>query len=222
MHIMPGGRAVVGKMVGMEEIAPRFAERAVELLVRGEVAASLSLCLGGTRKYPDYATGYWILGRCYEDLGKPDDAAAQFLRVNQLVPGLKEVGEALRRVSGEESQKGPSTPGKEESSIDFMLRQLQRVKQGRDRLGSSRSPEGARTQSPEATPSQDSRGSDGEVPQRMTVTLAEIYAQQGEYRAAVAAYRLLMQQRPGEAGRFRERLEVLEKLLQGVDKLGEA
>ena len=46
--------------------------------------------------------------------------------------------------------------------------------------------------------------------------------QQGEYKEAVAAYRLLIEQRPDEAGRYRERLTAVEKLLQGVDKLGEA
>jgi len=53
-------------------------------------------------------------------------------------------------------------------------------------------------------------------------TLAEIYASQGRYREAIEAYNRLAQQRPADAGRYRERLAELEKLLQGIDKLGEA
>jgi len=56
----------------------------------------------------------------------------------------------------------------------------------------------------------------------LTATLAEIYTQQGEYKEAAEAYRLLIQQRPDEAGRYRERLAAVEKLLEGVDKPGEA
>jgi tetratricopeptide (TPR) repeat protein len=53
----------------------------------------------------------------------------------------------------------------------------------------------------------------------VTVTLAEIYAKQGEYREALEAYRKLLQQCPDEAGRHAVRIAELERLLQGADKL---
>ena len=53
----------------------------------------------------------------------------------------------------------------------------------------------------------------------VTVTLAEIYAKQGDYREAIEAYRKLIEQRPEDAGRHAVRLHELEKLLQSADKL---
>ena len=44
----------------------------------------------------------------------------------------------------------------------------------------------------------------------VTVTLAEIYASQGEYSAAIDAYRRLSQQRPAEARRYERRIGELE------------
>ena len=48
----------------------------------------------------------------------------------------------------------------------------------------------------------------------VTATLAEIYANQGEYDEAIEAYRALIQQRPGSAGRYQRRLAELEELKQ--------
>lgn len=207
-------------MADGEKIVPRFAVRVAELLARGEVAAALSLCLSGTKKYPEYATGYLLLGRCYEKLGRPPEAVTQFQRVDRLVPRLDCVADALRRLSGGNATPGPAAAGQGETSIDFMLRQLQMAKPRRGMATPAATAEEDRTPAPE-TPQEPTKR-EGSAPHFMTVTLAEIYAQQGEYRAAVEAYRTLMEQRPDDAGRFRERLEALERLLQGVDKLGEA
>jgi cytochrome c-type biogenesis protein CcmH/NrfG len=46
----------------------------------------------------------------------------------------------------------------------------------------------------------------------VTVTLAEIYAAQGQFREAIAAYRKLMERRPDDAGRFGQRIVELEDL----------
>jgi pentatricopeptide repeat protein len=53
----------------------------------------------------------------------------------------------------------------------------------------------------------------------VTVTLAEIYAKQGDYREAIEAYKKLIEQRPEDTGRHAVRMNELEKLLQGADKL---
>ena len=45
----------------------------------------------------------------------------------------------------------------------------------------------------------------------VTATLAEIYASQGEYQAAITAYRRLREQHPEEAGRFGRRIAELEE-----------
>ncbi|MCC6398086.1 MAG: tetratricopeptide repeat protein [Bacteroidetes bacterium] len=222
MRSLPAGRAPASDMADGEKIVPRFGVRAAELLARGDVAAALSFCLGGTKKFPEYATGFLLLGRCYEKLGRPLEAATQYQRVDQLVPGLACVAEALRRLSGGDASPEPGAAGPGETSIDFMLRQLQMAKprKGIAAPAAMLNEDAAHSFPPETPP--DRPGREGSTPHFTTVTLAEIYAQQGEYRAAVEAYRTLIQQRPDDAGRYRERLEALERLLQGVDKLGEA
>ena len=184
-------------------IGPRFAERAADLLDRGDVPAALSLLLAGTTLYPAYATAHLLLGLCYERLGKKQEAGQRFNRVRHLVPGLP-------------GRAGVSTHGEDdESGVDFMLRQLEHVKVRPDPVTAV--PADHEQQQDIVAPDK----ADATVP-IVSATLAEIYAQQERYREAVDAYSRLVQQRPAEAGRYRERLEELERLLKGVDKLGEA
>lgn len=213
-------------MPGGEHTAPRFAERAVELLEKGHTTAALSLCLGGTTAFPDYATGYWVLGRCYEMMGRPEEAASRYRQVDRMLPGLEAVAEAMRRVGSPAATATPAPGAEGESGIEFMLRQLQSAKQRGLQISPSTQPERKRESDAGATWSDghgetDAEGKTKDAP-IVTATLAEIYVQQGEYKEAVAAYRLLIEQRPDEAGRYRERLTAVERLLQGVDKPGEA
>jgi thioredoxin-like negative regulator of GroEL len=97
-----------------------------------------------------------------------------------------------------------------------MLRQLSHVKLRPDVAPVERA-EG--TAAPEGV--QEHASEDAAVP-IVSATLAEIYAGQGRYREAMEAYSRLAQQRPAEAGRYRERIAELEKLLQGVNDLGQA
>ena len=211
-------------MPGGEHTAPRFAERAVELLENGHTTAALSLCLGGTTAFPDYATGHWVLGRCYEMMGRPQEAALRYRQVDRMLPGLEAVAEAVRRVGSPAATPAPTAEG--ESGIEFMLRQLQSAKQRGIQISPSTQPEKPQSTDIGAAWSDDRGETDAEGKTKdapiVTATLAEIYVQQGEYKEAVAAYRLLIEQRPDEAGRYRERLTAVERLLQGVDKLGEA
>ncbi|CAG1001059.1 hypothetical protein ANRL2_04033 [Anaerolineae bacterium] len=193
-------------MAGGTDIEPRFAERAAGLLDRGDVPAALSLLLAGLKQYPGYATAHVLLGRCYERLGKAQDAAHQFVQARRILPGLSHVGAE------------PQQDGGPESGVEFMLRRLPHVHVRPD----------AGTTEQSGTPSAGEEpgvragaGTDAALP-IVSATLAEIYADQGRYREAVEAYNRLAQQRPADAGRYRERLAELERLLQGVDKLGEA
>jgi len=226
MHLLPGGGPPAGDMASGEHIAPRFAERAAELLEKGRVAAALSLCLGGTTKFPDYAGGRWVLGQCYEMLGKPHEAMVQYQHVDRLLPGMEQVAKALRRVGGASLPSGKAQGTESENEIEFMLRQLQSAKQ-QGSLTPVPPPEGDNGSTEvDAKPSDARTGQMSAIRAEhfpiLTATLAEIYTQQGEYKEAAEAYRLLIQQRPDEAGRYRERLAAVEKLLEGVDKPGEA
>lgn len=184
----------------MASFDPRFAERAAALIDRGEVVTALSLLLTGVKAYPSYATGYILLGRCYDLLGKPRDAVRQYMTARQLVPGLP----AVQLAAG----------GDAENGVDFMLRQLQQAKV-KGEMGAGGPPEAAGDREPPVP----------EYPVGspiVSATLAEIYVQQGRYREAVDAYSRLIEQRPAEAGRHRDRLAELQKLLEGVDEPGEA
>jgi len=199
-------------MEGEEEHSPRFAERAVECLARGETAEAKRLCQTGVERFPWYATGHLVLGRCCETAGHYRAAAGCYRQVLQILPGLVAAEEALARVSGR--------PDEGESGVDFLLRQLGQVKRpppGTEDTGSGRG--GA--ERPEKTGVGGTGRPEGRGEQIVTATLAEIYARQGEYREAVESYRMLIRQRPGDAGRFRERLAELERLLQGAHKLGQ-
>ena len=212
-------------MAGGAEIEPRFAERAAGMLDRGDVPAALSLLLAGMKQYPGYATAHVLLGRCYERLGKAQDAAHQYAQARRILPGLSPVGAVPRE------QDGP------ESGVEFMLRQLPHVHLRPDAraseqggvsssgeepgVGRGAGLQGQDSQSPADDHHGRENGADAALP-IVSATLAEIYADQGRYREAVEAYNRLAQQRPAEAGRYRERLAELERLLQSVDKLGEA
>ena len=211
-------------MAGGTDIEPRFAERAAGLLDRGDVPAALSLLLAGMKQYPGYATAHLLLGVCYERLGKAQEAAHQVAQARRILPGLSHVGGA------------PQERGGPESGVEFMLRQLPRVNlrpdvRATEESGSSSTDvdrgagtglQGQGALSPADDDHHDrENGADAALP-IVSATLAEIYADQGRYREAVEAYNRLAQQRPADAGRYRERLAELERLLQGVDKLGEA
>jgi tetratricopeptide (TPR) repeat protein len=199
-------------MEGEEERSPRFAERAVACLVLGETAEAERLCRAGVERFPWYATGHLVLGRCRETAGRYRAAAGCYQQVLQILPGLTLAEVALARVSGR--------PDEGESGVDFLLRQLGQVK---------RPPPGTEESGPgkgEILPAGKAEDGNAGRPEArlgkiVTATLAEIYARQGEYGEAVEAYRMLIRQRPVDAGRFAERLAELERLLQGAHKPGE-
>ena len=195
-----------GNVAGGTDIEARFAERAAGLLDRGDVPAALSVLLAGMKQFPAYATAHVLLGRCYERLGKAQDAEQQFAQARRILPGLSGIGAVVQPKEGAES------------GVDFMLRQLPHVKVRPDAGAQGHTPSPS-MQEDQGAPGES--GTDAALP-IVSATLAEIYADQGRYREAVEAYNRLAQQRPADAGRYRERRAELERLLQGVDKLGEA
>jgi tetratricopeptide (TPR) repeat protein len=200
-------------MEGEEVCSPRFAERAVACLALGETAEAERLCEAGVERFPWYATGHLVLGRCRETAGRYRAAAGCYHQVLHILPGLTLAEVALARVSGR--------PDEGESGVDFLLRQLGQVR---------RPPPGTEENGPdkgESVPAGRVEGGNAGRPEVrlgkiVTATLAEIYARQGEYGEAVEAYRMLIRQRPVDAGRFAERLAELERLLQSAHKPGEA
>lgn len=192
-------------MDGGEDISPRFVVQATALLAAGNIDSAVEACRAGIARYPWYATGYWVLGKCYEAQGNLAAAGEQYGEVAARLPGVPSVTNAVARTRVPGSAPAVRGP-KEETDVDALLRRLQEAKRP------------IPTASGADTPFVDMSTPHGESA-IVTVTLAEIYAKQGEYREALEAYRKLIQQRPDEAGRHTVRVAELERLLQGADKL---
>ncbi len=210
-----------GRTVGK---SPEFAHFAKEYLESGQVQRALEICLEGTAEFPWYGTGALILGRCYDALGRTVEAMLAYRRALKAVPDSLLVQGLLKSAEEREQQafeayaenqarllkaKKETTTfesyvsegGEEsESSMEFLVRQLQGAKrivpQGPEASG------GEEQALPSETP----------ATRIVTATLAEIYANQGQYREAIKAYRTLCEQRPEEAHRYEKRLADLEEL----------
>ncbi len=203
--------------------SPWFARVAADLLDSGNIKEALRICVEGTRVFPRYTTGRLMLGRCYEALGSHVEAVLEYTRVLEVFPDNPLIRELLDRAEG-----------REEQGFDAFVAEQQARLQGRkDRLtfedyvgnpgaGGDQSVEQIIQQlegAPRRIPVQDAFPAPeggNEIPASparfVTATLAEIYANQGEYDEAIEAYRTLAAQRPGSAERYQKRLAELEEL----------
>ena len=70
--------------------SPRFARLADLHLKRGRIERALELCQKGCASFPDYATGFIVLSKCYEQRGALEEAReamGQALRLDPENPG---------------------------------------------------------------------------------------------------------------------------------------
>lgn len=202
-----------------------FARIGGELLERGDAAGGMRVCAAGIERYPWYATGHVVLGRCLESLGRTSEAVIAFRRALVVFPDATMIRRALKDAEKREQQEfgayiskqRPETTSigltfeeyirgtsvQEEGSAGFLQKQAlsaRHEEETRPAAGASEPPE--------------IPGIPDEPEKIVTVTLAEIYATQGEYREAIDAYRVLKTRRPAEAGRFDERIRELEELAE--------
>ena len=69
--------------------SPFFARLADLYLKRGKAESALEICLQGCQDFPEYATGFLVLARCYEAsgaVGEARDALDQALRIDPVNP----------------------------------------------------------------------------------------------------------------------------------------
>jgi tetratricopeptide (TPR) repeat protein len=210
---------------------PEFAHHAADLMAEGRIEEAAEVCRTGIRMFPWYATGFLLLGSCYEIQGKPAEASEEYRNALQIHPDnyvLHRLLAALERqivrpeiappepppqsaplqvaeepvaVVEDVQTPEPEAAAKEtdENGVEFLIRRLQEAKTAPAvAVPSSLEKEGGRG----ATSSS----------RIVTVTLAEIYAHQGEYAEAARAYRRLIEQRPDETERFEKRALELEEL----------
>jgi tetratricopeptide (TPR) repeat protein len=204
--------------------SPSFARLASYYLQEGNIQQAVDLCVEGLKLYPAYATGHLVLGKCYEAMGRHIEAMLAYRRVAKALPDNPVVQALLKTVEAHEQdafkafaedrtrklkdrkdsitveQYTAEEATEKESTVDFLLKRLQDVKRSTPRP----EPEERRQEEPPAAPPSG--------PKIVTATLAEIYANQGEYREAIEAYRKLLGQRPVDAERYAKRIAQLEEL----------
>ena len=64
-----------------------FAHKAFRLLENNQPEKALALCENGVKRFPFYAEGHFILGKCYQYLKKIDDAKEEYDRTLVYMPG---------------------------------------------------------------------------------------------------------------------------------------
>jgi tetratricopeptide (TPR) repeat protein len=204
--------------------SPSFARLASYYLGEGQHQKALEICQEGLKHFPEYATAHFVLGKCYEAMGRNIEAMLEYRRTLKAMPDSLAVQSSLRRVeqqeqeayrafSEERSRKlqertaavsfesyANDAVDKKESTADFLLRRLQEVKKTAPRTPF------------EQRRSEESGGPAVAPSKIVTATLAEIYATQGEYGEAIEAYKKLITQRPIEAERYAKRIAQLEEL----------
>jgi len=200
---------------------PWFARLASVYLEQGETATALRVCREGMKRYPRYVTGSLILAKCYEALGRRIEAALEYRRVLKVLPDNQMVKDIVRQLERQEQvafetfaqrrqeelgsvggsvafeQYNLSQAAPQESSVDFLIKQLQEVRRS--------TPQGQGEQADEP------QLEEGEAAKIVTETLAEIYASQNEFHEAIKAYRKLLELRPEDAVRYEKRLAELEE-----------
>jgi tetratricopeptide (TPR) repeat protein len=215
---------VTGKDTPAGAATPWFARVAAGLLESGDAATALQVCTVGTRAFPRYATGRLILGRCFDALGRHVEAMIEYRQVIEVFPDNPVVGTLVMNAEAREqegfeqfaeAQRARLQKGKETLTFDEFLgtvsdssrsTSVERILQQLEDAPRRIHPRDDAQSPPEAV----EPGTGGN--RLVTATLAEIYASQGAYEEAIAAYRKLAVQQPGSAERYEKRLHELEEL----------
>ncbi len=213
-------------------ISPSFAREASQFLLEGSIQRATELCLQGVRTYPKYSTGYLVLGKCYEAIGKTPDALAAFRQALSILPDSPTLCDLVAKAVERESQEAQQRAEKERKKLE---REEEKREEEKKNAEASSSPmnhppvslptEGESTleylakrladvkrikPNPDATPGITIPKSAPSA-NFVTPTMAEIYAGQGEYKEAINAYNELIRANPDEE-KYKNRLEEIERL----------
>lgn len=173
-----------------------FARLADEYYRRRQFDEAVQLCINGLQVYPEYATAHIVIARCLVE--KNDiPSALSYLQVALRTYPDNAVLATLRRKW-------------EQLSSTILQAQPPR----RENKPPERS-------TPAAT--KEETGEEhfvlDDVP-IVSATLAEIYAAQGAYEAAIAMYRKLQRQKPQQSKQFEKKIEELRQKMQEGTKSG--
>ncbi|MEJ2054875.1 MAG: tetratricopeptide repeat protein, partial [Calditrichaceae bacterium] len=81
---MPDGKDVILNS-GNDSIL--FAHKAFKFIENKEYEQALELCESGVKRFPFYAEGHFILGKCYQSLKKYEEAKSEYERTLMFMPG---------------------------------------------------------------------------------------------------------------------------------------
>jgi tetratricopeptide (TPR) repeat protein len=207
MHETPA--ALLEAKLAAEPNSPLYVKLGFLYLEEGKVEEALRVALEGREKFPRYATGHLLVGKCLSAMGDILGAVLEYRKALRALPDNPAlrvlVSDAeVRRLSefrhfAEAKRKTILAEKSPRSFDDFVSGAAARPSAAAHMKETAKAP---------AEPEKRRDPSKGIV----TPTLAEIYASQGEYLEAIAAYKRLLEYRPGDAARFGARVEELEEL----------
>lgn len=182
--------------------SPVFARDAEDLLRARRVDEALHLSLEGLRHFPDYATAHFVTARCFAQKNEFDRALQHLELAARFLPG----NEIISHWMNEWRAKAKSPRG----SADRRSAMEERADKPEKRPAA---PERIIVSADAAEiPGSDQTLNNAPI---VSVTLAEIYSMQGAYEAAIAMYRKLQQQKPGQSAQFELKIQELrEKIRQ--------
>jgi tetratricopeptide (TPR) repeat protein len=184
-----------------------FAPLADAYRKQGDTAKAIELLEKGLERFPGYASGHVILGKCFYDTGATERAKAEFRRVLEIdadnMVALKYLGDILlaedrrtdaadcyRRLLAIDPTNGEAARALKEMERSLIVKEIDLA---------------------------DAKAARDERPRELaTMTLAGIYAAQGYYNKALAIYREVLAREPGN----REAKEMVAKIQSRLDANG--
>ncbi len=202
-------------------IKPSFARDAAEYVRNGDIERAIELCTRGTAAFPRYATGYLMLGKCYESLGQAAESLVEYRRALNILPDNLELQQLVKHAEEREQkqikklarEQEKKLEAKKETTIinDFPAQNSSGNQTGIEHLA-KRLQDVTRLQPvppPNSTMNSElTENHHGFV----TETMAEIYASQGTYGESIRAYREILKRHPEKKERFEKRIRELEQL----------
>ena len=188
--------------------SPLFARLAEEYLHSHRVDEALQLCEKGLQHFPHYTTAHVVAALCFAERGELQYALQHIEGTLRDLPDntvLTKLHKEWREKSGriQEAKSPDKSQALRGTPID-----------GREsKLESTRPiPSKSDSVSPSSeVPIDETTLEEGPI---VSITLAEIYAMQGAYQAAIAMYRKLKQLKPQQAEQFETKMRELREKLQ--------
>ncbi|MBU2636116.1 MAG: tetratricopeptide repeat protein [Bacteroidetes bacterium] len=187
-------------------------------LARGRIDEAMKLCFDSIERFPKYATTYIVLGRCYAAIQQYEPAiicAEKSLSINQDVLLPQKLLSNWRRLLLNNSERKTLDIFEKQyinDSAKFLIDLFNKSETNStpvypDKIGVYHEPTSQQIVSSSSI-------TEINPPIIISSTLAEIYANQGEYAEAINMYKALMKIKPNQKSLFEEKIKILEEKLK--------